>query len=87
MMYEYTITHEWEIELIRLLTDIIFEGEDIAFTISENQLRKIKIGALNGIMYYNTMVEIIYHSIINSDVSEILSRMLSKEISDSYEFD
>jgi hypothetical protein len=86
-MYEYTITHEWEIELIRLLTDIIFEGEDIAFTISENQLRKIKIGALNGIMYYNTMVEIIYHSIINSDVSEILSRMLSKEISDSYEFD
>jgi len=80
--YEYTANNNREIELIKEHTEIDYEDSNhFVYSMSKKQLRKIKLGAIEGIIEYNKMKKIIFHSEIIHDVSKILEMKLSKELS------
>jgi len=82
LYYEYTTTNNREIELIKEHTEIDYEdGNHFIYSMSKKQLRKIKLGAIEGIIDYSKMKKIIFHSELIRDVSKILEMKLSKEIS------
>lgn len=82
--YEYIAKDEKEIDLIKELTEIDFEdGNHFVYSMSKKQLRKIKLGAIEGIREYNRMKKIIFYSELIQDVSRILEMKLSKEIGTS----
>jgi len=79
--YEYIAKDKREIELIKEHTEIDYEdGNHLIYSMSKKQLRKIKLGAIEGIREYNRMKKIIFHSELVQDVSKILELKLSKEI-------
>jgi len=82
--YEYTANDKREIELIKELTEIDYEyGNHIIYSITKKQLRKFKLGSIDGIREYVRMKKIIFNSKIVQNVQRILELKLSKEISES----
>lgn len=80
--YEYTANDNREIELIKELTEIDYEdGNHLVYSISKKQLRKYKLGAVDGIREYARMKKIIFHSKVIQDIQKILEMKLSKELS------
>lgn len=56
------------------------DGNHFIYSMSKKQLRKIKLGAIDGIREYARMKKIIFHSEVVQDVQRILELKLSKEI-------
>lgn len=80
--YEYHANNKREIELIKELTEIDFEdGKHLIYSISKKQLRKIKLGAIEGVMECTRIKKIIFHSEIVRGIERILELTLFKEIS------
>lgn len=79
--YEYIANDEREIELIKEHAEIDYEnGKHFIYSLSKKQLRKIKLGAIEGIKEFSRMKKIIFHSEFVQDISRILEMKLSKEL-------
>jgi len=80
--YEYNADNEREIELIKELAEIDYEdGNHFIYSLTKKQLRKIKLGSVEGIREFARMKKIIFHSKLVQDIERILELKLSKELS------
>ena len=79
--YEYIANDKREIELIKEQAEIDYEdGKHFIYSLSKKQLRKIKLGSIEGIKEFSRMKKIIFHSEFVQDISRILEMKLSKEL-------
>ncbi len=88
LYYEYKTTDKNEIELIREHTEIDFDDNRLfVYSISKKQLRKIKLGSIDGILEYIKMIRIIFNSVEVQDIERILELKLTKELTKSINID